>query len=305
MKDLSIIIISYNTKDITKKCLETVVASLSCDPEIKAEIIVLDNASTDGSVEMLDKMKNEKGKMRDESVELKIIESKENRGFARGNNEAVKHAKGKHLLFLNSDIEVLDDAIPQLYRYFTSTDNQFHFVGGKLLEKDGHTPQDSAGPFYSLPVAFAALFLRADYYHFTRYSPKKMKEVDWVSGACIMCSKNDYDKIDGFDENIFMYMDEVDLLYRAKKKDMRVGFYPDAQFIHLGSASSASRTQPILQVYKGFLYFYKKHHSPLQLSLLKSMLQLKARVALMIGHLTKNTYLIKTYEQALILSQDS
>ena len=96
-------------------------------------------------------------------------------------------------------------------------------------------------------------------------------------------------------------MDEVDLLYRAKKLDQKVGFYPEAKFIHIGSASSASgvkRTNPIIQVYQGLIYFYKKHHSPLQIAILKFMLQLKATTALLIGHITNNNYLKTTYEKA-------
>lgn len=299
MTDLSIIIISFNTKEITKKCLETVFTSLE-NADFQTEVIVIDNNSTDGSVEMLENFQSPIS-----NLQFHFIKSKDNLGFAKGNNVAVKEAKGKYLLFLNSDIEVLDDAIPKIYKYFTSSENKFNFVGGKLFERDGKTAQASCGPFYSLPVAFAALFLKADYYHLTRYSPNSITEVDWVSGACIMCKKEDFESLGGFDEKIFMYMDEIDLLYRAKQKSYRVGFYPNAQFIHLGSASSAKRTQPILQVYRGFLYFYEKHHSPLQLSILKFMLQLKAQIAAFIGRITGNEYLIETYEKAIKLAKDA
>lgn len=299
--DLSIIIISYNTRDIAKKCLETIFDSLK-GSKMSTEIIVVDNNSSDGSVEMLKVFQRSNVKRQMSKVE--IIESKENLGFAKGNNKAAKQAEGQYLLFLNSDIEVLDDALPKLYNYFVSEDNQFDFVGGKLLEADGKTPQPSCGPFYSLPVAFAALFLRADYYHLTRYSPETIKEVDWVSGACIMCRKANFEKIGGFDEKIFMYMDEIDLLYRAKKKGLRVGFFNQARFVHLGSASSGSRTQPILQVYRGFLYFYKKHHSRLQISVLRFMLQLKALISLYIGKIIRNDYLIETYAKAFQITKD-
>lgn len=300
MKDLSIVIISYNTREITKKCIETIIRSLSFDKEITAEIIVFDNASTDESV---GEIKSLKLKVKSPYVRLKIIENKENIGFGRGNNEAVKYAEGKYLLFLNSDIEVLDDAIPKLYRFFTSTQNTFHFLGGKLFNKN-MTPQASAGPYYSLPVIFGALFLRGDYYRLTRYSPNEIRKVDWVSGACFMCQKKDFDTLGGFDKKIFMYMEEIDLFYRAKKREMAIGFYPSARFIHLESASSNKRTQLILHVYNGFLYLYRKHHSHLSIKILKNMLQLKAVVGFWIGRLTRNKYLTETYEKAFHLTQE-
>ncbi|MFQ5452361.1 MAG: glycosyltransferase family 2 protein [Candidatus Paceibacterota bacterium] len=298
MTDLSIIILSYNTKVLTKKCIQSVVASLREDPQIKTEIVVLDNASTDGSVEMLKGFKVD-------NLELKVIQNKKNLGFAKGNNKAVKLSKGKTLLFLNSDTQAISDAVPVLYRYFVSSDNTFDFVGAKLLETDGKKPQPSAGPGYTLPVVFAALFLRGDYWGLTRYSPDTTREVDWASGACLMTSKKTFDDLGGFDESIFMYMDEIDMLHRARKQRLSVGFYPEARFIHHGSASSAERTQPIIKVYEGLLYFYKKHQGPLQLRVLQLMLITKAEISLAIGRVFGNNYLSKTYEQALKVVKNS
>ena len=298
MKDLSIIIISYNTKEITKKCIDTIIQSLNYDTSIGAEIIIVDNGSVDGSVEMLQQIKNLKLKIKNYNVKFKTILNKQNLGYAKANNLAAKNAEGKYLLFLNSDIEVINDAIPQLYNFFIRKENAFNFLGGKLLNKDlSHQP--SCGPFYSLPVIFGALFLRGDYWGLTRWSPNKIKQVDWISGACILTKKEFFNKVGGFDENIFMYMDEVDMLYRAKKLGFKVGFYPEAKFIHHGCASSKGRTQPILQVYRGFLYFYKKHYSRLEATILKFMLKLKAIISILVGKIVKNQYLIKTYEEAI------
>lgn len=287
--DLSIIIISYSTRKITENCLASIFKSLQ-NPTFNYEIIVIDNNSQDNSIKMLESnVKKHK--------ELRLIINKENIGFAKANNQGVKEAKGTYILFLNSDIVVLNDAITLLFDYFRQHDH-VNFLGGKLLNED-LSPQPSCGPFYSLPIAFAALFLKGDYWGLTRYSPKEIKEVDWISGACILTKKEYFESINGFDENIFMYMDEIDLLYRAKKDGYKVFVYPNAQFIHLGSASSHGRTQPILQVYKGYSYFYKKHHNNfLTLFMLKTMLKLKSWIALVIGHITNNHYLIETYEKA-------
>lgn len=284
--ELSIIIISYNTKKITQDCLQSIFKS---EINIPYELIIVDNASTDGSIETLKQTQIY-------NLNLKTIFNTKNLGFAKANNQAAKKASGKHLLFLNSDIIVLNNSIEKLFNLYRQNEKLFNFLGGKLLNKN-LTPQPSCGPFYSLPIVFAALFLRGDYWGLTRYSPNKIKKVDWISGACILTKKEYFEKLGGFDEKIFMYMDEIDLLYRAKKLGYQTYFYPQAQFIHLGSASSSGKTYPILQVYNGLVYFYKKHYSAAPLFFLKLMLKLKASIAVFIGKITKNHYLTETYEQ--------
>ncbi len=288
--ELSIIIVSYNTKKLTQGCLESCLKSLKNAP-FSYEIVVVDNASTDGSPEML-KMYEAKLKER-----FKPIPSDENIGFGKGNNLGAKHAQGKYILFLNSDIVVLNEAISKLFQFYRQNEGKIHFLGGKLLNKN-MTDQNSAAWFFTLPVVFAIHFLRGDHWNFTRFSPNKIKMVDWVSGACILTKKNYFDALEGFDRDLFMYMEEVDLLYRAKQKGYLTYFYPEARFIHLGSGSSAGRTFPIIQVYQGLLYFYKKHRSRTALFWLKFMLKLKALIAVYIGKVTKNQYLIETYEKA-------
>ncbi len=284
--DLSIIIVSYNTKEITKNCLKSILNSLK-KAKIDYELILIDNGSTDDTIK----------EIKNYSPRLKIFENTENVGFTKANNQAVKIAKGQYLLFLNSDIVVLNNAIEELFNFYKENENQMHFIGGKLLNKD-KTPQPSCGPFYSLLVIFGALFLRGDHWGLTRYSPNKIKEIDWISGACILTKKEYFKKVGGFDENIFMYMDEVDFFYRAKKTGYKVFFYPQAKFIHLGSASSGEKSYPILQVYRGFSYLYEKHCSKLELFLLKIMLKLKAMLGMVLGQLLNNRYLKETYGKA-------
>ena len=117
-----------------------------------------------------------------------------------------------------------------------------------------------------------------------------------------MTKKHHFLELKGFDEGIFMYMEEVDLLYRAKQKGWQTAFYPDARFIHIGSASSG-KTYPILQVYRGLTYFYTKHYDGISRFLLKIMLQLKALTAYIIGRISGNEYLIKTYEEAYSIAK--
>lgn len=300
MISLSIIIVSYNTAELTKKCVESVVKSLS-KASFESEIIIWDNGSIDNTKQEISDLKQ---KIKNKKIYLKYFFNHKNLGFAKGNNKAVEQAQGKYLLFLNTDIEVINDSIQKLYYYFISQ-KEFQFVGAKLFEKDGVTPQSSCGPAYNLKNAFISLFLRGDYLKITRYSPNSIKNVDWVSGACFICEKKIFYKLEGFDENIFMYMDEIELFLRAKKKGYKIGFYPFAHFIHIGSASSSSRKNPIIQVYKGYIYLYKKHYGKKDLKILLFMLKLKAKVAYLIGKIFRNEYLKKTYGEALEICKNN
>lgn len=292
--ELSIIVLSFNTALLTKQTIESILTSLK-STSIKYEIIVFDNASQDKTTDLIEKLTRI-------YPQIHLIKHGKNLGFSKGNNEAVKSAKGKYILFLNSDIIVQDDAISKLFEYYKNNSQTVHFLGGKLFNKD-RSIQPSAGLFYSLFIIFGALFMKGDYWGLTRFSPDVVKRIDWVSGACLLTSKELFLKVGGFDEKIFMYMEEIDLLYRAKKINLYTFFYPYAHFIHLGSSSSKGKIYPILQVYKGFLYFYQKHHSYFAVSLLRCMLQLKAIIAIWIGKLTKNQYLTETYAKALKLTK--
>lgn len=286
---LSIIILSYNTASLTEQTIKSIYDSTKMDHD-QFEIIVLDNASEDNSVRKIENLQVR-------HTNLKLMISDENLGFSKGNNKAAREAVGKYLLFLNSDIIVRNLAIDKLLQYKINK-KDIGFLGGKLFNEDG-SKQPSCGPFYSLPVVFGALFLKGDYWGLTRYSPNKIKTVDWVSGACILTEKEIFYKVGKFDEKIFMYMEEIDLLFRAKKIGYQTVFYPEAAFIHLGSASSGGKSFPIIQVYRGFLYFYKKHYSKKSQTMLKVMLQLKALVAIFFGRILGKFELIKTYEKAL------
>ncbi|MFA6017260.1 MAG: glycosyltransferase family 2 protein [Patescibacteria group bacterium] len=293
MVELSIVIVSYNTKNITGDCLESINRSLAVS-NIKYEIVLVDNGSSDGSQELFEKLK------KDPKNNLVYKQTGTNLGFGQGNNLGVKLAQGKYVLLLNSDTIILNRSIEKLFNFYANNEKQIHFLGPKLLNAD-LTPQTSVCRFFTLPVAFATLLLKGDYWGLTRTSPDKFMEVDWITGACILTTKKIYQRLGGFDKNIFMYMEEVDLLYRGKKLGFDTFFYPESQIIHLGSASSNGRTFPILQVYRGFLFFYKKHYSRFHLIMLYAILKFKALIAYFIGKIKGDRYLIQTYEQAFKL----
>lgn len=286
--DLSIIITSRNTIALLSDCLTSIYQSLK-NSGISFEVIVVDNASTDGSDTMVQK----------DFASAILIKNKSNAGFGKANNQGFRISQGTHILYLNSDTKIIGDAIEKLLAF--SRSHEKSFAGPKLVNPDS-TPQTSCGPFFSLPVIFTSLFLKGDVLRITRWSPNEVKKVDWVSGACLIAPRKVI--MDGllFDEDIFMYMEEIDLLYRAKQKGYTVYFYPDARVMHIGSGSSDNkRAGPILNIYKGFQLFYRKHHTGYQLAVLQVILRSKATLGIIIGILTRNTDLRKTYEEALRL----
>ena len=291
--DLSIVIVSYNTKKITEDCINSINRSIA-NTKINYEIVLVDNASHDGSAEALEKIAQEK------TSHLVYFQTGENLGFGRGTNFGVDKAKGKYILLLNSDTIILNRSIEKLYNFYIANEKTISFLGPKLLNQD-LTSQQSVCRFFTLSVVFASLLLKGDYWGLTRFSPNKYCQVDWLSGACIITTKIIFDSLKGFDKDIFMYMEEVDLLYRARKRGLNTFFYPASQIIHLGSASSNGKTFPILQVYKGFIFFYKKHYSYIGLIFLYLILKVKAIIAYLIGRIKGDQYLIKTYEQAFKL----
>jgi|SRR3989344_5558850 len=265
--NLSIIIISYNTWKLTDQCLSSIFMSLA-GTLISYEVIVVDNASQDRSGELIKK----------HYPTVRLLDNYENVGYGKGNNQGIQAARGAVVLLLNSDILVLDQAVEKLYQFFITLPAK-SITGGKLFNLD-YSPQDSCGPGYTLPVIFAALFLKGDHLHVTRYSPDKVRSVDWVMGACIMARRVDFGAIGGFDENIFMYMEEIDWQYRAKRLGYRIVFYPHAHFIHKGAGSSSGHRTPILNVFQGLKYFYKKHYNLAENIILRVLLVYKSLLAI-------------------------
>jgi len=283
--DLSILLVSYNTRKLTLSALDSVIGSLQ-EANFRYEILVLDNHSSDGS-----------GKAIKERYGSKVIlvESKTNLGFGKANNQLAQKAQGRHLLLLNSDIEVLDGAIVRLFNFFKT--EKYDFVGGKLFNSD-MSPQPSVGPLYSPLVALVALFFRGDYWGITRMSPVIPRKVGWVSGACILTKRETYLALRGFDEGIFLYMEEIDLFKRAQSLNLTVGFCPEARFIHHGFASSGTKSRPVLNVFRGYLYYYRKHYTaPAQLYI-RLLLKTKAVIGYTLGVVFKNQYLRETYDEA-------
>lgn len=286
---LSIIILNYDTPDLVLDCVSSIRKQYQSELDRdKIEIIVVDNASSKEIVdEIEDRLKGLSG--------IRLIKNKENLGFGSGCNEGVGYAGGEFVLFLNSDTEVFDRAFLGMTE-FLKKNQKVGILGGRLLNSDGN-PQASVGKFYNLVFFFIMLF-GGERFGLLRSSPDNVRKVDWVSGACMMVNKKTFEQLSGFDKNIFMYTEDMELCFRAKKKGILTYYYPNSEIGHKQLGSS-NRTFAVLNIYKGILYFYKKHKSKLEYCLVWFLLFLKAMGIYLLGRLTNNSYYIKTYGQAL------
>lgn len=260
--DLSVIILSFNTKDITDECLSRLQSSvISCQQKMKnnIEVIVLDNDSKDGSAEMVEK--------RHKWVHL--IKSNINTGYSKGNNIAFKKTKYPFILLLNSDVFLEEDTLIRSLEYFRDH-TQADVLGPHLVFGNGRF-QPSAG---NLPTPFNTIcwilgislipYVRELTYPFHPNYPsffKNIKQVGWVTGAFFMIKKEVYKKVGGFDETIFMYTDEVDFCKRITNLGCRVWYVPTITATHLHGASSRSIPGfAIISELKGLKVYFKKYY---------------------------------------------
>lgn len=287
--DLSIIILNYNTKDLTIECINALVDQYKQEFDKKQfEIILVDNASSDDSLEAIGKLK---------ITGLKIVESKENLGFSKGCNLGAKNATGEYLLFLNSDTEIKDQGFIKMLDFIKKNEN-VGILGGALKNENG-TSQSSAGKFYNLYNLFLML-IGLERLGFLRESPKLTKQVDWVSGACLMIKRKVFEKIGRFEKELFMYGEDMELCFRARKMGFATYFYPEITLFHKERGSS-NRTFAILNIYKAILFFYKQYKPTWQYLITRFLLYSKSFILKSVGLITKSKYLTETYGQTLEL----
>lgn len=247
--ELSIIIVTWNTADITLKNIQTIKKYLK---NISYEIIVADNGSSDDTVT---KLKKEGG--------IKIIENKENLGFGKGNNIAASHATGDFLLFLNSDMELIDNKLKDMLDYI-SKNPHIGIVGPKFLNIN-MTDQGSVFPPQSLINAIKEFWF--DQKTFSKYVPDSTKpvEVFSISGGAILIRRHLFNKIGGWDKRYFMYYEDLELCRQINRLGYKIYYYPECRFIHRHGASGKSladssnqwrRLIPSSKIYHGILKHY-------------------------------------------------
>lgn len=272
MKDLSIIIVSYNTLDVTRQCFEHLEKSLLKSPSISTEIILVDNNSTDGSVEMLKNCRSD-----NKNIEVKSLSLQENVGFSKGNNNGLTLATGKYVLFLNSDVYVQDVNFADLIHYMDEHE-KIGVLTVRVELPDGNIDPASHRGFPSLWNAFTYFSKLEKFftpipllnrffggYHLTHLDLKNIHEIDSPTGAFYLTRLDILKKIHGFDEDYFMYGEDIDLSFRIKELGYSVVYYPLFTVIHLKHRSGLQTDKIRIQKKTGNHFFeamgifYNKH----------------------------------------------
>lgn len=255
---LSIIVVSYNTREMTLECLRSVFRETTASD---FELIVLDNASKDDSANAIDK---------EFGSEVRLIKSAENLGFAAGNNHAAQLATGEYILLLNPDTVVLDKAIDKLVE-FARAFPKAGIWGGKTLFADGSLNPASCWSRQTLWSLFCqALGLSSIFRRSSLFNPEGMggwnrdgmREVDIVSGCFLLLKRDLWQKLAGFREVFFMYGEEADLCLRARKLDVHPMVSSVATIIHYGGASEKIQADKMVRLLKAKMLLICEHFPP-------------------------------------------
>jgi GT2 family glycosyltransferase len=248
MPDVSVVVVTYNALPWIERSLRSV--------EGASELIVVDHGSTDGTLELV----------RERFPRARVIEQ-ENRGFGGGNNVGMRAASGDYVLLLNPDAWFLGDGFDRLVA-FAETRPEAGIVGPKLLHPDGSLQRSVRGFPTPWRIATEFFFLRKlaprsrllNAFHGGPADHESVYDADWIGGACLLVRREALDAVGGFDEDFFLFSEEVDWCYRFRRQGWRVLFYPGAEVVHVIGASHDPRRYADLVV--SLLRFLRKHRGP-------------------------------------------
>ncbi len=255
--DLSCIIVNYQNNKSLKDCLDSIYQTIE---EIDFEVIIIDNSEKGPILQSLKEI----------YPKVQIIYNPTNVGFSKANNQAAKIARGEFLFILNPDTILKEQAGNTMFRYIRSN-MEIGALGPKVVNFDGSL-QYSCRRY---PNLWTGLFNR--YSIFSRLLPKnrftnrylmldfdhnETLSVDWLSGCCLMIPKSVFEEVNGFDENYFLFNEDVDLCRMVHQTGKKVIYFPEAKIIHKVSTSNRKTTaKVIIQRHLGMMYYFKKHHS--------------------------------------------
>jgi GT2 family glycosyltransferase len=247
--DISVIIVNWNTKDLLRNCLNSLyqtVRDLSC------EVIVVDNCSSDGSIDML----------RADFPGVTRIVNEENKGFGAANNQALAIMKGKYALLLNTDTVLVPEAVNKL-RNYGETNDKAAIICGQLLNADG-SKQNSVASFPTLLTLITNTsvleYIFPLLYPSKRYEHLSPIEVDSAIGACMMIRKKALDEAGFFDERYFFFFEETDLAYSLRQHGWKIYHVPDARIYHFQGQSIGNNFKSRIEFYRSRNQFLRKWH---------------------------------------------
>ena len=256
MPDISVLIVSWNVQDLLLRCLTALPAAIG--GKLTYEVIVVDNASSDGTVEAV----------KSAFPMVRVIENAENRGFTGGNNQALAAAQGDYLFLLNPDTEPHPGSIAELHHYL-QTRPPLGIVGPRLWYGDG-SPQPSRRRFPTLLTLFTestvvqaylpnlAVFKR---YYLVDRPDDEPQTVDWLVGAALFLRREVYEQVGGMDEGFFMYSEELDWCRRAVRAGWQVGYDPAAEIVHHeGKSSEQVVAARHIRFFSSRIRYTRKYH---------------------------------------------
>jgi len=286
MPRLSIIVLSYNTREVTEQSLLSLFKTLALE-KTECEVVVADNGSTDGSVEMLKKLLKTP---LPSTIQCILIMNHDNKGFTVGNNAALKKTTGEYVLFLNSDVLVTNVVFRPILDFLD--DNRM--VGALTVTvslEDGKHDMAAHRGFPTIWNAFyyfsqlekltaAIPYIRTLFggYHLNYMDFGRIHEVDAISGAFLLTRRSLLTELKGFDEDYFMYGEDIDLCYRIKKKGFSIVYYPTFSVVHLkyksGLRKEKTKTQHKTKdyFYDAMKIFFDKHYSSSYPSFVKPLI---------------------------------
>lgn len=260
MARVAVIIVNWNTRELLARCVRSVLESIS---PTEVEIVVVDNASTDGSLDML----------RERFPQVRRLANASNVGFGQANNLAAAACSTPYLLLLNSDAQLQAETLSRLLGL--AEDRPRLAVAGAQLRNPDSSFQSSHFRFPSLWRQFLVLsgagrwLLRPRYPSFGPQADQGPQCVDWVSGACMLVRSEAFVACGGFDRGYFMYGEEMDLCYRLRQAGWEVWYHPAAVALHEGAGSQAQvPTSREAQLYRGTVRFFRSHYGALPACLL-------------------------------------
>jgi GT2 family glycosyltransferase len=250
MAELSVVVVTYNALPWLERCLESVRAY---------ETIVVDHGSTDGTLELV----------RSHFPQVRLIEEG-NTGLGAGSNTGMRVASGDYFLLLNSDAWAVDDAVERLVA-FAEEHPEAAVVGPKLLNQDGSLQRSVRGFPTIWRLTTEYFFLRKlapgsralNSFYASRFPHDEVREAEFVMGACMLVRREAADTVGLFDEDFFMFSEETDWCYRFRQAGWKVLFFPGAEFVHVGGASTSQNWGPMYrEQLRGHLRFLAKHQGP-------------------------------------------
>ncbi|MBM3293451.1 MAG: glycosyltransferase family 2 protein [Candidatus Aminicenantes bacterium] len=267
--DVSVILVNYNDREHLGACLD----SFRSEPSFPVrEIILVDNASTDGSAQFA----------ASRYPEVRILRNEANLGFSRANNQAAREARGGLLFFLNTDAALLPGALDVLTAALEKSPRAG--AAGPALVRGPGRHQVSFGRRVDFAAQFVQKAVINPYRKIQLRFARKSRPVGWLSAAGLLCRAEAFAGVGGFDENFFIYFEDIDLCLRMRRAGWTILYVPESRVFHAGGATTAPRrARSRLEYRRSQLYFYEKHNSRASLGLLRAYLRTALTLARLRG----------------------